>query len=239
VSLPQALLKKFEQSSACAPYLVSCFGRPSVLYVSPQFKRLTGYEADRFKNEGLPFWFSVIHPADITSVVDRIKKAEHALMVGVSAPRVPLELEYRIKRADGRLAWLRELKLILTYRDGVKDHILCAFHEISAEKERETSDIQHLVQTEPKVHGLLETALSYQSKQSGGARSLNEAAPKLSPREDEVLRLVATGSSSKQIAADLSISENTVETHRRNLLKKFKVNNSAALLTEARRLAVI
>jgi DNA-binding CsgD family transcriptional regulator len=70
-------------------------------------------------------------------------------------------------------------------------------------------------------------------------RSPDEAAPKLSPREDQVLRLVAAGSSSKQIAVDFSISENTVETHRRNLLKKFKVNSSTALLTEARRLAVI
>jgi len=239
VTLPADLWKLFEASATCAPYLVSCFGRPNVLYVSPLFKRITGYEPDRLKHEGLPFWFSVIHPADMPNVVDRIKKAEHALMAGGAAPEQPLELEYRIRRADNTLAWIRELKMIVSWRDGVKDHILGAFHEISAEKEREKSDIQHLVQMEPEVHGLLKTALAYQSKFADAARGPDQAAPKLSPREAEVLQLVAIGSSSKQIAANLSISENTVETHRRNLLKKFKVNNSTALLTEARRLAVL
>lgn len=42
--------------------------------------------------------------------------------------------------------------------------------------------------------------------------------------------LIAEGLSSKSIAKTLFISENTVETHRRNMLRKAGVNNTAALL---------
>jgi DNA-binding NarL/FixJ family response regulator len=45
-------------------------------------------------------------------------------------------------------------------------------------------------------------------------------APRLSPREIEVLRLVAKGMSNKEIAAELIIAENTVKNHVRNILDK-------------------
>jgi DNA-binding NarL/FixJ family response regulator len=53
----------------------------------------------------------------------------------------------------------------------------------------------------------------------------------LTEREREVLRLVATGLSTKEIAAQLEISARTVETHRANLMRKLGVR-SVALLTQ-------
>jgi DNA-binding NarL/FixJ family response regulator len=55
----------------------------------------------------------------------------------------------------------------------------------------------------------------------------------LSPREKEVLQMVAAGDSTKQIAGKLELSIRTIETHRINLLKKFDVNNSAELIRKA------
>jgi len=55
----------------------------------------------------------------------------------------------------------------------------------------------------------------------------------ITPREKEVLSLVAAGNSTKQIAAKLDISIRTVETHRINLLKKLNVGNSAELIRKA------
>jgi NarL family two-component system response regulator LiaR len=42
----------------------------------------------------------------------------------------------------------------------------------------------------------------------------------LSPREREVLRLIARGHSNRQIARDLAIGEQTVKTHVRSILTK-------------------
>jgi DNA-binding CsgD family transcriptional regulator len=55
----------------------------------------------------------------------------------------------------------------------------------------------------------------------------------LSPREGQVLRLVADGRTSKQIAQHLVISPRTVEKHRARLMRKLGVNTIAALLTIA------
>jgi DNA-binding NarL/FixJ family response regulator len=57
--------------------------------------------------------------------------------------------------------------------------------------------------------------------------------PKLTRREKEVLRMVAEGMTTAAIAEKLFISPLTVETHRRNLMQKFEVNNTAALIKMA------
>ena len=55
----------------------------------------------------------------------------------------------------------------------------------------------------------------------------------LSPREREVLKLIAHGYSSKEIAAKLFIGVGTVDTHRASLLTKLKVRNVAGLVAYA------
>ena len=52
----------------------------------------------------------------------------------------------------------------------------------------------------------------------------------LTPREYEVLCLVAAGMLNKQIAYDLQMSENTVKTHRAHIMKKMKVESLADLV---------
>ena len=48
----------------------------------------------------------------------------------------------------------------------------------------------------------------------------------LSDREKEILQLIDKGQMSKEIAYDLSISINTVNRHRQNILEKLHVDNS-------------
>lgn len=55
----------------------------------------------------------------------------------------------------------------------------------------------------------------------------------ISPREKEVLNLVAQGLSTKLVADRLGISTRTVESHRINMLKKMKVGNTAELVRKA------
>jgi DNA-binding NarL/FixJ family response regulator len=58
-------------------------------------------------------------------------------------------------------------------------------------------------------------------------------AEKLSEREKEVLERIATGLTTHEIADQLFISKNTVETHRKNLLYKLKARNTAELVNNA------
>ncbi len=53
--------------------------------------------------------------------------------------------------------------------------------------------------------------------------------PRLSPREREVLQLVAEGAPNKQVAAELGISIKTVEKHRHQVMAKLQIHHTAGL----------
>lgn len=61
----------------------------------------------------------------------------------------------------------------------------------------------------------------------------------LTPREDEVVKLIAEGHSSKQIAAALTISVKTVERHRANILQKLGMRDRTELTRYAIRAGLI
>jgi two-component system, NarL family, response regulator LiaR len=71
---------------------------------------------------------------------------------------------------------------------------------------------------------------------------LNEAALselRLSPRELEVLQLMANGLSNQQIAERLFVSLNTVKTHTSNLFVKLEVERRTQAIEKAKRLSLI
>lgn len=61
----------------------------------------------------------------------------------------------------------------------------------------------------------------------------------LSPREKEVLKFIANGRSTKEIAFSLQVSVKTVETYRQNLMKKLKLHSVADLVKYAIREGLI
>ncbi len=77
------------------------------------------------------------------------------------------------------------------------------------------------------------------ARKSSAARTLprGEQRPKsalhITPRQREILRLVALGSTNREIAATLDISVRTVEVHRFNVMRRLNVRNVAQLLRQA------
>jgi pimeloyl-ACP methyl ester carboxylesterase/DNA-binding CsgD family transcriptional regulator len=66
-----------------------------------------------------------------------------------------------------------------------------------------------------------------------------EGASPLTARETEVLRLVATGMSNREIASTLVLSEHTVHRHVANILRKLSQSTRAAAATQAARAGLI
>jgi DNA-binding NarL/FixJ family response regulator len=62
---------------------------------------------------------------------------------------------------------------------------------------------------------------------------------KLSQREIEVIRLMADGLTSTEIAEKLFLSDHTVKTHRKNILKKLNVHNSSQAVQYAQKNALL
>lgn len=63
--------------------------------------------------------------------------------------------------------------------------------------------------------------------------------PRLTPREKEILRYIAEGYTSKEIAAKLVISASTVHTHRTNLMHKLNLTKRHELVQYARKHGLI
>ncbi len=97
-----------------------------------------------------------------------------------------------------------------------------------AEPEELVHAILHIAQGGAIVSPLMATKLLTEFKDlaAGAEREPNKNAnADLSPREGEVLQLVAQGATNKEIADSLFISENTVKTHLRSIMEKLHLAN--------------
>ncbi|MGL4629691.1 MAG: response regulator [Leadbetterella sp.] len=65
------------------------------------------------------------------------------------------------------------------------------------------------------------------------ASEINHDSPNLTPREKEVLKLIAKGLTNQEIAEKLFVSSLTIKSHRTSLLLKFNVSNTASLINIA------
>ncbi len=86
--------------------------------------------------------------------------------------------------------------------------------------------------------------LTYQSRAMDHADYLYEeyphgTPPQLTPREREILRLIASGRSNRQIAEALRISLKTVQNHRINLMAKLDTHSLPDLIRTAIKLGLI
>jgi DNA-binding NarL/FixJ family response regulator len=98
--------------------------------------------------------------------------------------------------------------------------------------------------TKDELLKALNTVISHKTYISEEAKSIlntfkTDTEIVLTRREREVLQLIASGKSNTEIAKELFISPATVDTHRTNLLAKFKTNNTALLIKQAVKLGFI
>ena len=94
--------------------------------------------------------------------------------------------------------------------------------------------VENKIYISPSVAGIvLDDYLGASTDKESSVRSL------LTPREMEVLQLLAEGKSMKQIALSLSLSIKTIESHRTRIMQKIDVSNIADLTKYAIREGII
>jgi len=71
------------------------------------------------------------------------------------------------------------------------------------------------------------------------AHSASAGGPALTPRQREILQLVAEGCSTREIAAKLGVSVKTVETHRAHLMERLGIHDVAGLVRYAVRTGIV
>lgn len=72
-----------------------------------------------------------------------------------------------------------------------------------------------------------------------GAAPVEDPLAALTPRQREILQLIAEGRSTKQIASDLDVSVKTVETHRAQLMERLDIHDVPGLVRFAIRSGIV
>jgi DNA-binding NarL/FixJ family response regulator len=99
-------------------------------------------------------------------------------------------------------------------KSDAKLHLLDAIDSLAAHRPFFSSQVSEALLT------------SFRRKQHGESQALT-------PREREIVKLIAEGHSNKEVAVKLSISLKTVETHRATVMRKLNLSSSASLVRYA------
>lgn len=176
------------------------------MYCNQVFENMFGYRAQCLVQGGWKFWYSLIknpHAEEVKFKVIDFFKN--------STVKNELTLKYPIRDSTGNEKFIQHELFHYNYRK--KSFTLNYCFDISEKKE---------------IENCLTHQLGYKSLQRN-----NSICIPISLREKEVLKLIADGYSSKQIADKLCISNHTAISHRKSLIQKFEVKNTAQLIKQA------
>ena len=188
------------------------FRQSNYRYFNSYFPQIFQVNEEKIRQEGFQFMQSVTHPEDFLKCLYVTKQAviEFSRMKDVEQQSSLFRLFFRIRRPNDSWVWVMQSNR--TYTD---DDQQLAFNVGFLV---ELFGNQHPF----KVIGVLET----------NGRTIDiipdlgtEKLSLLSYREMEILQLIKSGLSSKEVGQKLNITENTVKAHRKNMLKKLEVRN--------------
>lgn len=95
-------------------------------------------------------------------------------------------------------------------------------------KSAASTELEQAIQAVLRGEGYIKTMI-----EPGKVTTKKHLLATLSPRQREVLRLIALGRTTKQIAQELEISVKTVETHRAQLMERLGIHDVAGLVRYA------
>ena len=190
--------------------------------VSEEMTRVLGYDR---ADMTVAFFVSLIHPEDQPWFLNFEQKVSDFFckLPSEKIPRYKVRYDYRVRRKSGE--YIRILQQVITIQTSEGQPVMrtLGVH----------TDISHLQQEGKPVLSFI--------GQEGEPSYLNVAVKNyfageqsaFTKRESEILQLLAAGKSSEVIAQALFISKQTVDTHRKNMLKKTGCTNTSELISVA------
>jgi len=135
---------------------------------------------------------------------------------------------FRIKNKENEYKFIQHQAIVISLgENGTLGHVINVH-----------SDISHIIQTPPKLISFLglNRRPSYIGIDPYHPQFEHASKNPLTQRELEILKFLARGFESKDIAKSLKISSHTVSTHRKNMRRKMDVSNTPELIQKAKQM---
>jgi DNA-binding CsgD family transcriptional regulator len=181
-------------------------------YLNEHFVKVMNEEREAIIEKGIKIMQEKVHKDDFPKCLNITQKAfsEYLKMKPKEKETVHFRFFFRMKKGIGDYAWF--MQTLKHFSNGENEIPMEVGYLI------ELFDPQHPL----RVMGVLETNSRRIDVFPDG---IDDLISKLTAREFEILQLARQGVKTKKIAVKLKLTENTIKTHRRNLLKKLEVSS--------------
>lgn len=177
-------------------------------------------------------WLTAMHPEDAQAWPAQIHQAV--------ITRESFVLECRLRRRDGRYRWLKKSgqpfygpKGRLLGFIGCCDDVTT--HRQALDALRQATDKHRSVLSNLKdAVGVIENFLRTEEPSASAKPD-----DRLTPRQREILHLIARGFATREIASQLHVSTKTVESHRAQLMQRLNIHDVAGLTRYAIRTGLV
>lgn len=192
-------------------------------YISKNFTACTGLPRDKMMNEGMDYFWTLFHPEDIQLWIQSLKELMLFTMTELTdkqRKKMSYTWNYRLKNANQEYINIIQNTTPLQFDETNKPIIGLAHYTVlhGAPKMDICATAKYL-----NDNNEYET-LFYQNISTSNLLGL------ISNRERDIVRLIITRNTSEIIADKLNISVHTVNTHRRNILKKLNLSSTFELI---------
>ena len=183
-----------------------------------------GIELEKYliKENGLYLFWKSIHPNDLENLLIVWKKLTDYLIFKNSSMednQITYTWNYRLKTTDEK--YINIVENVTPVWCNTIENSICMLSSctiINSELNMKVSATANILKD------------NIYEKISFCNNSQLDLSPKISRREKDIINLLSLHRSSKEIGAKLCISTNTVNTHRRNIIKKLKLTSTGELI---------
>ncbi|PWG06397.1 LuxR C-terminal-related transcriptional regulator [Polaribacter aquimarinus] len=193
-------------------------------YISKNFTACTGIPKKNMEEGGMDYFWSLFHPKDIQlwlACLQDLMKFTMTELDNQQRKRMSYTWNYRIKNAKGDYITIIQNTTPLQFDETNKPIIGMAHYTVlDLDLNMDICACAKYLNDKKEYETLF-----YKNMSSNNLLDI------ISNRERDIIRLLISKKTSTKIAENLNISKHTVDTHRRNILKKLKLTSTFELIS--------
>lgn len=192
-------------------------------FISKNLNACLGMDREELKAKGMRYLWSKMHPDDLEVWLKALNELMNFTLKEVAfedRSKMSYSWNYRLKNAKGEYVNIVQNTTPLEFDIENKPIVgLAHYTVISPNIEMQICASAKLLNERNEYETVYFNNFSQKLLSDG-----------ISKRERDIIRLLVLNYSSKEIAKKLSITANTVDTHRRNILKKLSISSTGELI---------